>query len=362
MLYQVIKKIKPSFLTDYISLEDEDAIELIYWLKAKNNVPNTYSTYRVVIFRFYLWMQFKGLTLKTITRQGIIDYLEFMQNPPKTWCGPCHKFSHPNWRPFIKTLSQSSISFNMKRIRQLFIDLVDSSYIDKSPFPSNLKCESIKNLPLEKYITLAEFRLIYEYINQLSGHNPVEINFKARMKWVFYLLLYTGGRRTEIANAKMGDLFFKNERLWLRVIGKGNKYGEIPITKNLRNALNEYRLFYGLPKICSRLDLEMDIPLIIKANRNGKFLGIDGATIWYSIKKVCLGLSDITEDKVFSEKLKRFSTHWFRHTSATMQVDAGIDIRIVQRNMRHKSIETTMRYQHINQDYQYDETISKFII
>ena len=363
MLNQIINQIKPSFLANCINNDsDQDATEIIYWLKLKLN-ENTYTTYRVVVFRFYLWMKSKGLTLKTISYKDIIDYLAFMHNPPLDWCGACHHFTHPKWRPFREKLSQSSINFNIQLLRLLFNDLIESEYLIKSPISSKIKPSSVvTNRPIEKFLTITEFRDIYSYINQLSEEDADDANFKVRMEWVLFLLIYTAGRRTEIANAKMGDLFLKNDRLWLKVIGKGNKYGELAIVPNLEEAINKYRAFYGLPTIRSRVDLEMDIPLVIRIKCDDGFLGIHNATIWHNIKKVCLGLAEITTNKAFAKKLKKVSPHWFRHTSATLQVDAGIDIRIVQQFMRHQSIETTMKYQHIAKDRQHDEMAAKFII
>ena len=364
MFNQIINKIKPSFLANCVNIDsDQDAIEIIYWLRLKMSEPNSYAAYRVVVFRFYLWMKSRGITLKTISNKEIIDYLAFMQNPPLDWCGSCHHFAHPEWRPFRSKLSQSTIKFNIQLLRQLFSYLIESEYIVRSPIPSNLKASSIiTNRPIEKCLSVAEFKDIYSYINQLPINSAFEINFKVRMEWVLFLLIYTAGRRTEIVNAKMGDLFFQHGKLWLRVIGKGNKYGELPIVPNLEEALNKYRSFYGLPAIRSRVNLEMDIPLVIKAKCNDEFLGVHSATLWYNIKKLCHGLAEITTDKTFVEKLKKVSTHWFRHTSATLQVDAGIDLRVVQQIMRHKSIETTMLYQHVAKDRQHDEMTAKFII
>ncbi len=364
MLNQIINQIKPSFLANCINNDsDQDANEIIYWLRLKISEPNTYTTYRVVVFRFYLWMKYRGITLKITSSKDIIDYLAFMHNPALDWCGSCHHFAHSEWRPFRKKLSRQSIKFNMQLLRQLFNDLTESEYIAKSPIPSNLKPSSfITNLPIQKCLTLAEFKDIYSYINKLPERYASEINFKIRMEWLLFLLIYTAGRRTEIANAKMSDLFFKHGRLWLKVIGKGNKYGELAIVPNLEEALNKYRAFYGLPAIRNRVDLEMDIPLVIKIKCDDGFLGVHSATIWYNIKSVCGGLAAITTDKAFSEKLKKVSTHWFRHTSATLQVDAGIDLRVVQQMMRHKSIETTMQYQHVAKDRQHDEMAAKFII
>ena len=41
---------------------------------------------------------------------------------------------------------------------------------------------------------------------------------------------------------------------------------------------------------------------------------------------------------------KRITPHSLRHTAATLALDAGVDIREVQRMLGHSSIETTMRY------------------
>lgn len=363
MLSLIINQIKPSFLTSSEFNTDEDATEIIYWLKLRLNTPNTYKTYRVVIFRFYLWMKFKNYTLKSITRKEIIDYLEFLQNPPLDWCGSRHHFIHKEWRPFHKSLSQIGVQFNIQIIRQLFNDLSQTSYIIKSPVPLNLKYSTaITNLTIEKYLTKSEFKQIYEYANSMPEESIFAIDLKTRINWMINLLIYTGARRSELSNANMSDIILKNNRLWLKVIGKGNKYGEIPITDALELVLNKYRAFYQLPSIRSRVELEQDIPLIIKFKTQDQYFKLHASTIWHNIRKVCIGLAKTTTNKAFAEKLMKVSTHWFRHTSATLQVDAGIDIRVVQRNLRHSSIETTMLYQHVQQDSQHDEINSKFNI
>ena len=57
-------------------------------------------------------------------------------------------------------------------------------------------------------------------------------------------------------------------------------------------------------------------------------------------------------------KLKQASTHWLRHTSITHQADAGIELRYIKRNARHESVETTMLYQHAEED-QWHEAMSQ---
>lgn len=363
MLSIILDQIKPSFLTNLEFNTDDDAIEIIYWLKLRLNRANTYKTYRVVVFRFYLWLKFKNYTLKTITRKEIIDYLEFIQSPPPEWCGTRHHFNHREWKPFHQKLSQTGMQFNIQIIRQLFNDLAQTSYIVKSPVPHNLKYSIIvTNLPIEKYLTKSEFKQLYKYIESLPEINAVGKNRKIRIKWIINLLIYTGARRAELSNARMSDIFFKNDKCWLKVIGKGNKYGEIPVIDALEKSLDEYRRFYGLPKIRSRIDLEVDIPLIIRSRPDDKQIKSHNSTICREVKIICAQFAKTVTDQSFVKKLMKVSTHWFRHTSATLQVDAGIDIRVVQRNLRHSSIETTMLYQHVQQDSQHDEINSKFNI
>lgn len=364
MFNQIILTIKPYFLDNPVfDGSDKDAIRLADWLRERKGSPNTFVTYRVVVFRFYLWMKFKKIKLKRISRSDIFEYIDFMKKPDSDWCGNRRHFKHHEWRPFKEGLTVYSINHNIQILRQLFSELTEFKYLRKNPYPKKVNLESkVKGLPISRYLTKPECQQIIKYINELPAKNYSEIEFKVRMKWVILFLLYTACRRCELNGATMQSFFYRNNKLWIEVIGKGNQYGVVPILKPLEDALNEYRAFYGLPSLANRTMDESHIPVVIKSRQGTVYQGFHHTTIWHNIKSICNSLADLSNEELFVNKLRRVSTHWFRHTSATLQVDAGIEIRIVQQVLRHKSIDTTMRYQHVDQDRQHDEMSAKFII
>ncbi|MCY0853528.1 tyrosine-type recombinase/integrase [Cupriavidus sp. D39] len=61
-------------------------------------------------------------------------------------------------------------------------------------------------------------------------------------------------------------------------------------------------------------------------------------------------------DPIGAATLRRASTHWLRHAAASHQADAGTDIRFIQKNLRHASIETTGIYLHAEDDRRHAQT------
>jgi len=58
-------------------------------------------------------------------------------------------------------------------------------------------------------------------------------------------------------------------------------------------------------------------------------------------------------DKV--NKLKKFSAHWLRHLSASMQDRAGVQFKHIRANHRHENDEITRKYVHAFDSERYEE-------
>ncbi len=343
---------------------DIDAIKT--WLTEFAASPNTFTSYRQTAERFVMWSLENNLSLSDISREDIQHYQGFLvsPSPTKVWCGPAVARTNPEWKPFVKGLAPSSIKLNLQILTTMYEYLVQSGYLSANPFRL-VKRKSARlgttNRGIERYLTHKEWDYVVEHIEKLPKKTENEMRSYQRVKWIFNLLYLSGCRRSEICNAKMSDFLYKHGGWWLSVIGKGNKYGEIPVTNSLLSALIEYRHSLQLSDYPNRMETHIALVNNIQFNQ-GTLVGISDSMLYKIIKNTCAEIAFQVKifDPAAAYVIEKVSTHWLRHTSATHQVDAGIDIRIVKENLRHSLLETTMRYQHTEDEARHQETIKKF--
>ncbi|MDH3650558.1 MAG: site-specific integrase [Saprospiraceae bacterium] len=141
-----------------------------------------------------------------------------------------------------------------------------------------------------------------------------------------FMTIYGGGLRcSEASKMKVRDIDSQRSRIIIRD-GKGHKDREVILSyrllKYLRYYAENYRpqeyLFYG-----------HDITKPISNN---------------TIQKI------FRKNLIRSGITKNASTHTLRHSFATHLMNKGIDIRIIQQLLGHKSIKTTLKYCHLAKD------------
>ena len=342
---------------------DIDAIKT--WLMEFANSPNTFISYRQTAERFLLWLMQYHTNLSAVSREDIHDYQQFLAapTPTKFWCGPSRPRNHEEWKPFVKGLANSSIKLNLQILTTMYEYLIQSGYLNINPFKL-IKRKSARlttNKGVERYLTHKEWQYILDHIEKMPVNSPKTQRESSRVKWIFSLLYLSGCRRSEIINARMSDFVKRNDNWWLKVIGKGNKYGEIPVTNDLLSSLVDYRKSINLPHY-PKLS-ENHIPIVCSIQTKADtYAPITDSMLYKIIKQTCKYIATALEirDPAAAFVIEQVSTHWLRHTSATHQVDAGIDIRVVKDNLRHSLLETTMKYQHTEADARHIETNKKF--
>ena len=135
------------------------------------------------------------------------------------------------------------------------------------------------------------------------------------------VLYSTGCRISEIINARIDDINFNVHPVTIKIIGKGNKPGIVYMSPRAVAALRKY--------LAGR---RYASTYIFNNNRAGGQMSKENAEkIFRQLRKLA-GLEE-----------KRLTPHTLRHTLGT-NLALTVPIQVVQRTLRHETIDTTMIY------------------
>lgn len=152
-----------------------------------------------------------------------------------------------------------------------------------------------------------------------------------RDKAILALMLTAGLRTIEIERADVQDIYHFEGGTFLRVLGKGrsSKSESVRIAPQVENLINAY--------LKARGTIADDSPLFTSCARRNFGARISTQTIRRMVKS---NLRGIGLDS------KRLSAHSLRHSAALQMLLNGAKLEEVQMVLRHRSINTTMIYNH----------------
>ena len=338
---------------------DVDALRL--WLAEYAGSPHTLRNYRKEAVRLIVWAtQGLGKALSSLNREDLLVYESFLANPSGDWIDPTLPRRGGRRRLLDGPLSPRSVRQAMGILSGLFGYLVAAGYLAGNPLALRRRrseSKSSRRSAVERYLDHALWQSVLDYIETMPQDSARERQHYERVRWLFRLIYGAALRASEVAQAKSGDLELRRGKWWLRVIGKGNAVGDVPISDELMDDFARYRRFYGLSAVPVAPE---ETPLVMSVTgRTDRFL--TSTAIYLIVKEVFRRAADRLEatDPGKAVTLRRASTHWLRHTAATHQADAGNDIRFIQKNLRHASIETTAIYLHAEDDQRHAQTTGK---
>jgi site-specific recombinase XerD len=349
----------PSHLTSLsrqvlVSAYDDNQATAV-WLAEYQHVPRTLASYRKEAERFLLWLAERGLTLATLKREDVLAYQQFLTNPQPAWrwVGPSLPRQSTNWKPFTGPLSPASIRHALTVLGALYSYLNHAGYLQGNPFKLR-KTRSPRHSPsIERYLTEEAWQAVLQTLEQLPRETARDQDHAERARWLLTLAYLTGARRSEMANAKMGDWFARRGRWWWRVEGKGGVIADIPVSDDLLKAMERYRTQLGLS--AHPLPGE-STPLICRVTGNGekRFSALSDKAIYLIVKTIFARAAASSSDAALQQLFARASPHWLRHTAASHQLEAGIPLLLVSQNLRHASLQTTRRYLHSEEDARHE--------
>ena len=262
----------------------------------------------------------KNLDWKTVKAYGI-DLRQFTA----FLTGGGADFGRESIKAYISSMNRKYKPRTVKRkiasVRALVTWLLDEQLLDRNPF-ENLRARLPKPATLPRVIPLRvvesmleaahkRLRLHPEYAPALCGTAAMETLFA------------TGMRVSELSGLKTRDIDLKDGVI--RILGKGKKERVIHITNaEVLSILRRYAKTFqpGRDGFFFR-------------NRRGNRLSEQ------SVRNIIRKYGEMAGYPV------RITPHMFRHTTATLLLEADVDIRCIQQLLGHASIVTTQIYTHV---------------
>ncbi|MCC6138628.1 MAG: tyrosine-type recombinase/integrase [Bdellovibrionaceae bacterium] len=262
-----------------------------------------------------LWVDFfddlqhvRGRSLNTVQayRRDLEIFDEFHESTKDL--SDIYRFLH---KKKLSTRTQARV---ISSIRTYFRFCADRG--QKIPDLTQLRPPKV-SVSLPQALTIEDFHRLYDA-------SVVEDLHKTARNHITLLLLFgLGCRVSELIQMNLQDLH--ETESWLKVTGKGNKERLVPVTAQLLGELKAYLLDV-------RPHLVKDTNTSILINDRGHRPSRVDIWRWLDAWSKKAGFEDTV------------NPHKFRHGCATVLLEAGADLRSIQKLLGHSSIQTTQIY------------------
>lgn len=306
-----------------------------YLETAKNTLaPQTYSNY-VSKINSLIIPALGHLRLKDIKPAHIQEFINQLSKIPK------EKRNGSEYENG-ETLSPSTVRRNLSILQAILKQAVKQGLIKESPAKAERLTLPKAQAPKVEIFTKQEAAEMLDCLEK----EPLQF------QTLIQLAIYTGARRGELCALKFSDIDFENQRITIERSAYKLKGEPIQIkppkdyetrTVTINDTCTE------LLKLLKAEKIEQARRLGSKwVNENWIFTQWDGAI-----------MNPMTPTKQFTKFLDKYGLkhrkfHSLRHTSATLLLYAGVNIKQVQGRLGHSDIETTNKYLHLLEEADVD--------
>lgn len=264
--------------------------------------------------------------LEGFSKYSINSYQIHLKHFTESVAKPIKEITANDIREYLngfEHLKPSSLATKIWTLKSFFTWLVEEEILEINPMRKIKPPKLEKNLP--KALTIEELEMLREHCQTLRERAFIE---------VFYS---TGGRLEEIQKANKKDINWQNNSL--RVTGKGNKQ---------RDVFLSVRAAYHLRKYLNSRDDDCEA-LFVTERR--PYRRLSKRVYQKDIKRIA--------ERAGIEK--NVHPHVLRHTFATLTLNNGAELSVVQQLLGHESPVTTQIYARVT-DERKKETHKRYLI
>lgn len=279
-----------------------------------NNSPSTCRRYQAVVDHFRRFLEDQFPTVHRLSQLGPHLFERY-----KSWRRD--SVTTPNGRPaqngdgdgYGNRPKANTVNMEIGTLHTMFGRAVQWGYLAGNP-TDGVKPLRVTDAKPPRFLTKEECRQL------LANCGP-------RLYPIFFTLLHTGMRKSELLNLQWKDVDFRRRKILIR-----NKPFWTPKTHEREIPMSE------------------KVHQLLSAMERGRpddfvFPGSDGGRLKRKLRR---DLMRVTKRCGFPDVTK---IHSLRHTFASYLVMSGVDLPTVQKLMGHRDIKTTMIYAHLGPDH-----------
>lgn len=391
-LYPTYSEIKDMHLSDYpelkqfLSDDDGNTNRMQHWkwgleflmYVGRNKSEHTFSRFRNETERFLTWIfLIKQEPMDGLRKKDILEYIDFCWKPPISWIGfAAYDRFIPNNATY--TVNEKWLPFRMKVAKN------EKRLLEKS---ADYKPDRKKYQPSQETLksTFTGIIAFYKYLmnEEICYGNPAqiaktdcryfitdaqvkEIRRLTEDQWHYVLDIAREladsdqvYERTLFVIATMKTLFLRVSELseradwkpemrhfwrdelgnwWLKIYGKGRKIRDVSVPTQYLDYLKRYRKYRGLVSLPSSSDMS---PLVEKIRGQGGMTTRHLTRLVQEIFDKAYEKMKIETSEDSALKLLDASTHWLRHTGASMEIERGRGLKDLSEDLGHASMATT---------------------
>ena len=316
---------------------DLEAIDA--WIQARAGSTATAKAYRREASRLLLWLRYErnGLTLGRVRVDECLEYMAFLQHVPAAWISRRQVAPRTQgWAPFRGQLSNLSRRQAIVILAGLFKWLQSAQYISNNPWflvNQDTDVPTGERLPETKALSEAAVSEVLRYIRAQAPSSA-----RDRMIFIVTFLEAVGLRSSEFVRAKLADMQREPEGWIMQVLGKGAKSRIVALPGQAFEAMQTYLAQRGLGGIETA---PPEAPLLASTTNPMQPIGYQ--SLYEHVRSwLCKSIAMAELPAHERIRLSGVSTHWLRHTFGTRAVARQVPLDVIQAQMGHSSIQTTI--------------------